>query len=452
MVTVNTAIERRIPVGRRSPSRSGTKEETMRRRQLICASIGALAGALANTARADQFGPDSAPIHITWQMQPTQSPKSSVPAVKEYFQSHIEAWAKAHPDVMLDVSFNSADINASMTRMQEQAAAGRAPDVAMLDSFFVSRFYQYLQPLDRFYGPDQVNDFVAYARNGMRGPDGKLRALWVNTDVRVLHYRKDLVSTPPKTWDELIATAADLSKRGLTGYLYPGGRGEGNIMEHLPMFWAQGGELVDAGGKPVFGAGNNRVAMLNVLNFLKRTIDSGASPNRVVNYRFEADLYPEILQGKVAMFLGGSWMVQQLRGLGDKAEWGIAPIPLMTPGDPVTAAGGWTYAVFTPDAKKQDLIIDLVNSLVASPDAMAASTAALGNLPTRTSVAHGDYAYVKTPLVHGFLDLLRYGRARPGAIIYPSISTELQVAISDVITGQQTPEAALDQAWHKLAP
>ena len=79
----------------------------------------------------------------------------------------------------------------------------------MLNSFFLSRFYQYLQPLDRFYGPDQVNDFVAFARNGMRGPDGKLRALWVNTDVRVLHYRKDLVSDPPKTWDELIAQASD---------------------------------------------------------------------------------------------------------------------------------------------------------------------------------------------------------------------------------------------------
>ncbi len=264
-------------------------------------------------------------------MQPTQSPNSSVPAVKEYYKSHIEAWSRAHPDVMLDVSFNSTDINASMTRMQEQATAGRAPDLAMLDSFFLSRFYQYLQPLDRFYGADQVNDFVGYARNGMHGPDGKLKALWVNTDVRVLFYRKDLVSTPPKTWDELLVAAAALSKQGQTGYLYPGGRGEGTVMEHLPMFWAQGGDLVDATGKPVFGDAKNRAAMLNVLNFLKRTIDTGASPNRVVNYKFEADMYPEILQGKVAMFLGGSWMVQQLRGLGDKAEWGIAPIPsLMT--------------------------------------------------------------------------------------------------------------------------
>jgi multiple sugar transport system substrate-binding protein len=424
----------------------------MKIRRIALAAIGVAALAQTVAARADQYGSDSAPIHITWQMQPTQSPKSSVPSVKDYYQSHIEAWAKAHPDVMLDVSFNSTDINASMTRMQEQAAGGRAPDFAMLDSFFLSRFYQFLQPLDRFYDSDQVNDFVSFARNGMRGPDGKLRALWVNTDVRVLYYRKDLVSDPPKTWDELIAQAAELSKRGLAGYLYPGGRGEGAVMEHLPMFWAQGGELVDAAGTPVFGDGKNRIAMLNLLGFLKRTIDSGASPSRVVNYRFEADLYPEILRGNVAMFLGGNWMAKQLRDLGDKSDWGIAPIPLMSTGDPVTAAGGWTYAIFTSDAKKQDFIVDLINNLVASPAAMAASTAAIGNLPTRVSVAQGDSAYVKDPTVHDFLSLLRYARARPGAAVYPSISNELQVAMSDVITGQQSPEAALDQAWHKLAP
>jgi multiple sugar transport system substrate-binding protein len=427
------------------------QEGTMISRPMVLAVFGVMALLHIGIARADQYGSDSAPIHLTWQMQPTQSPKSSVPSVKDYYQSHIEAWAKAHPDVMLDVTFNSTDINASMTRMQEQAAAGRAPDFAMLDSFFLSRFYQFLQPLDRFYGPDQVNDFVGFARDGMRGPDGKLKALWVNTDVRVLYYRKDLVSHPPKTWDELIAQAAELSKRGLTGYLYPGGRGEGAVMEHLPMFWAQGGELVDAAGKPVFGDGKNRTAMLNLLGFLKRTIDTGASPNRVVNYKFEADLYPEILQGKVAMFLGGNWMAKQLRDLGDKNDWSVAPIPLMAPGDPVTAAGGWTYAVFTPDAKKQEIIIDLINSLVAGPTAMLASTTAIGNLPTRISVAQGDSAYVKDPTVHDFLALLRYARARPGAAVYPSISTELQVAMSDVITGQQTPEAALDQAWHKLA-
>ena len=112
-------------------------------------SIGVVVFTPAVTARADQYGSDSAPIHITWQMQPTQSPKSSVPSVKDYFQSHLEAWVKAHPDVMLDVTFNSTDINASMTRMQEQASSGRTPDFAMHDSFFLSRYYTFRHPNER---------------------------------------------------------------------------------------------------------------------------------------------------------------------------------------------------------------------------------------------------------------------------------------------------------------
>ena len=286
----------------------------------------------------------------------------------------------------------------------------------------------------------------------MRGPDGKLKALWVNTDVRVLYYRKDLVANPPKTWDELIAQAAELSKRGLTGYLYPGGRGEGAVMEHLPMFWAQGGELVDASGKPVFGDGaeSNRDAEPARISQTHHRLRCQPRPRRELQVR--GGSYPEILRGNTAMFLGGNWMAKQLRDLGDRHDWAVAPIPQMSPGDPVTAAGGWTYAVFTPDARKQEIIIDLIDSLVAGPAAMAAATEAIGNLPTRMSVARGDSAYVKDPTVRDFLALLRYARARPGAAVYPSISTELQVAMSEVITGQQTPEAALDQAWHKLAP
>ena len=84
----------------------------MDRRRIVFAVLGVVAFASISIARADQYGSDSAPIRITWQMQPTQSPKSSVPSVKEYYQSHIEAWVKAHPDVMLDVTVNSTDINA----------------------------------------------------------------------------------------------------------------------------------------------------------------------------------------------------------------------------------------------------------------------------------------------------------------------------------------------------
>ena len=90
--------------------------------------------------------------------------------------------------------------------------------------------------------------------------------------------------------------------------------------------------------------------------------------------------------------------------------------------------------------------------VVATPERIA-ETNRLGNEIAELS------AHLEAAGAH-LLDLIRdttlvrlapRAVARPGAAIYPSISTELQVAMSEVITGQQTPEAALDQAWHKLA-
>jgi multiple sugar transport system substrate-binding protein len=401
-----------------------------------------LAGLAAPAARAQ--GTSGAPIQITWLANTTQSPHATAAPIRDWYQSRIDAWTQKHPEVKLEVDYLGTDINAAMTRLQEQAAAGRAPDVSSLDSFFLQRFFDKLQPLDA-YVPD-VADFVPFVREGMHGPDGKLKALWVNTDVRTLFYRRDLVETPPKTWDDLLALAPDLIKKNVTPYIFPGGRGEASVMEHLPMFWAMGGTLIDDAGKPVFAQGANRDAWVKILGFLKQTVTSGASPARVVNYRFEADMYPELLRGNVAMFLGGSWMPKQLHDLGDKASWTVATIPMPGNVGPSTAAGGWTYGVFTPDPVKQKLIVDFLMFMAAGPEGMLGAVSAQGNLPTRLSVAASDAPYIKSANTQMFDQMLKYGRARPASPVYPTISTALQVAISDVISGQKTPDAAIDQA------
>ena len=60
------------------------------------------------------------------------------------------------------------------------------------------------------------------------------------------------------------------------------GRWEATVFDHLAMFWAQGGELVDANGRPIFGEPPHRARMLRLLQFLRETIRSGASPASVL--------------------------------------------------------------------------------------------------------------------------------------------------------------------------
>ncbi len=387
-------------------------------------------------------------IQITWLANTPQSPHATAGPIQQWYSSRVEDWAKRHPDVKLEVEYLGTDINLGMTQLQEQVAAGRAPDVASINSFFLPRFFDQLQPLDPYV--HDVDDFMPFVRRGMRGPDGKLKALWVNTDVRALFYRRDLVPTPPKTWDELLALAPGLRKNGVIPYVFPGGRGEASVMDHLPMLWTQGGRLISADGKPVFGEGTNREALIQILAFLRNAVVSGASPVRVVNFRFEADMYPDILRGNVAMFLGGSWIPKQLHDLGDKMEWSMAAIPMRSASGPSTVAGGWTYGVFTPDPAKQRLIVDFVNFIAAGREGMIGAVSAQGNLPTRISVADSDAPYLQMAITKAAVDMLPAARARDTAAIYPTVSANLQVAIADVITGQESPEAAIDHAFRDV--
>jgi multiple sugar transport system substrate-binding protein len=390
----------------------------------------------------------TAPIQITWLANTPQSPHAVAGPIQQWYSSRIGAWAKQHPDVKLEVEYLDTDINLGMTKLQGRIAAGRAPDVASIDSFFLPRFFGELQPLDPYVR--DADDFMPFARRGMHGPDRKLKALWVNTDVRALFYRKDLVATPPKTWDDLLALAPSLRKNGVIPYIFPGGRGEASLMDHLPMLWTQGGRLISADGEPVFGEGTNREALIQILSFLRNTVVSGASPVRVVGFRFEADMYPDILRGNVAMFLGGSWIPKQLRDLGDKAEWSMAAIPMRSATGPSTVAGGWTYGVFTPDPAKQRLIVDFVNFIAASPDGMIGAVSAQGNLPTRISVADSEAPYLQMAITRAAVAMLPAARARDNAAIYPTVSANLQVAIADVITGQESPKAAIDHAFQDV--
>jgi multiple sugar transport system substrate-binding protein len=387
-------------------------------------------------------------IQITWLANTPQSPHATAGPIQQWYRSRVEAWARRHPDVKLEVEYLGTDINLGMTQLQEKVAAGRAPDVASIDSFFLPRFFDQLQPLDPYV--HDVDDFMPFVRAGMHGPDGKLKALWVNTDVRALFYRRDLVPTPPKTWDELLALAPGLRKNGVIPYVFPGGRGEASVMDHLPMLWTQGGRLINADGRPVFGEGTNREALIQILAFLRKAVVSGASPVRVVSFRFEADMYPDILRGNVAMFLGGSWIPKQLHDLGDKAEWSMTAIPMRGATGPSTVAGGWTYGVFTPDPVKQKLIVDFINFIAASPKAMIGAVSAQGNLPTRISVADGDAPYLQMATTKAAVEMLPAARARDTAAIYPTVSANLQVAIADVISGQESPEAAIDHAFHHV--
>ena len=80
----------------------------------------------------------------------------------------------------------------------------------------------FLAPLDALIDHSGLEDFVPLVLK-MASVDGGLYGVPRNIDVRLLHYRTDLIASPPATWDELLKLARKHNRPpDHYGFLFPG--------------------------------------------------------------------------------------------------------------------------------------------------------------------------------------------------------------------------------------
>jgi multiple sugar transport system substrate-binding protein len=397
-----------------------------------------------------RVGDPDAPVKLTVWAQQDYSHLAALSSIAQVFTTIFQEWAVANRNVQLEVSVMPA-LEQHKAKLLLAAAAGRLPDIASIDSFWLPLFVEggHLQPLNQYWPAEDRADYLPFSIETLSDRSGNIYAVWHETDCRALYYRKDLIATPPRTWDELIAAASRIAKeRGIAGYLYNAGRWEATVFDHLPMFWAQGGELVDDDGRPIFGEGEHRERLVRVLTFLRDTVQSGASPRAVLAINDYRQLSAAAIAGDTAMFLGGNWQIRELKDAlpaEEFAKWGIAHIPQLSEGAAPTGTGGWVWVVFAKDPVKQRAAAEFILDIEAPPNAARISEGT-GRLPVRQSV-YRDYAAFKEEPFPFFAEMLTSARARPAVPIYNSISRELQIAIGYAIEGTMTPERAVDDAF-----
>ncbi len=420
-----------------------------------------LAVLLSSAATAEEalltpvrIGQSQAPLRLSLWAQPDYSHLASRRPIAEAFEAVFTEWARARPDVRVDVSVMPA-LEMHKAKLLLAATAGRLPDVASVDSYWVPLFLAggYLQPLNEHWPAEDRADFIPFTVDTLTDGRGNVYGLWHGTDARVLYYRKDLVPVPPRTWAELLEIASRISReRGIAGYLFNAGRWEAAVFDHLPMFWGQGGELVDGAGRPVFGEPPHRERMIRLLAFLSEAVRSGAAPRAVLASNDYRQLSGAAIAGDVAMFLGGNWQVTELRqGLSPEgfALWDVAPIPQAAPGPQPTGSGGWVWVVFAKDPAKRRAAVEFIR-FVESTANVGRIARATGHLPVRRSV-YRDFAFFREdPFLRRFAAIVEQARARPAAAIYPFLSEQLQVAIGAAVEGRKTPEQAVDDAFRSV--
>jgi multiple sugar transport system substrate-binding protein len=401
-----------------------------------------------------RVGRKDAPLVLRVWAQQDYSHLAARADVAELFRDIFQEWAEAHPDVQVEISVMPA-LELHKAKLLLAAAADRLPDVASVDSFWMPLFLEggHVQPMNPYWPAEDRADFLPFTIDTLSDASGNVYGLWHGTDCRVLYYRKDLVPVPPATWDELIEIASRIAReRKIAGYLYNAGRWEATVFDHLPMFWGQGGELVDGAGRPVFGESPHREKMLRLFAFLRRTIESGASPRSVLASNDYQQLTGAAVAGDVAMFLGGSWQLREMeRNLApdEYARWDVAPIPQAERGVVSTGTGGWVWVTYARDPARRKAAVELIRA-IESPANVARISLPMHQLPVRKSV-YRDAPFFREDRFHArYGEMLAHARARPAVPLYPAISEELQLAIGAVVAGDKAPERALDDAWRAV--
>lgn len=108
---------------------------------------------------------------------------------------------------------------------------------------------RWLTPLDDDFSADELAPFSPRVLDLAR-IDGQLYSVPRNLDVKLLHYRTDLLDAPPSSWEGLLESAARLRSDDLYGFTFPGK--ESGLFGHFFELHAMaGGTMFPHPGSPV---------------------------------------------------------------------------------------------------------------------------------------------------------------------------------------------------------
>ena len=239
---------------------------------------------------------------------------------------------------------------------------------------------RFLAPLDELVGDELLRDFIPLLLE-LSTVNGYLYGLPRNIDVRLLHYRTDLINAPPADWDELFELARELnSPPVIYGFAFPGCESGlfGTFYELAEMAGAQ---LFPKDLVPDIENEAGEWA----LELLRRFYADGITPPGLTGWHYEK-VHECFRSGHAAMVCDwpgyySFYRDPEISAVHDRFD--IVPYPVGPNGASLSYGGGHTFALTQGGAKKRQAL-ELLLFLTAFEQQLL--EARLGCVPVRRSV------------------------------------------------------------------
>ncbi|MDC9615133.1 maltose/maltodextrin ABC transporter substrate-binding protein MalE [Xenorhabdus khoisanae] len=318
------------------------------------------------------------------------------------------------------------------------AATGGGPDIIF---WAHDRFGGYAQSgLVAEITPDSafINKLFPFTWDAVRY-DGKLMGYPVAVEALSLIYNKDLIKSPPKTWEEIPALDNELKKQNKSAIMF-------NLQEPYftwPLIAADGGYAFKAenGTYNVKDSGVNNAGSKAGMQFL---IDL------VKNKHLSADIDYSIAEanfnkGKTAMTINGPWAWTNVDK--NKINYGVTLLPTFK-GKPSKPFVGILTAGINAASPNKELAKEFLENYLLTNEglAMIDKDKPLG------AVALKSYQEIlaKDPRIAATMENAQKGEIMPNISQMSSFWYAMRSAVLNSINGRQTIDAALNDAESRM--
>jgi len=299
---------------------------------------------------------------------------------------------------------------------------------------------------------------------------GKIYSLPIYDGSWGLFYNKDMfkeagIDQPPKTWDELVATAVKLTipEKGQWGLALDGGDNE-TLNGAFANFILQNGGRIgippEYGRAPEFEVsikdiGINKPEAVEAIKFVIDLINKYkvvpafvTSPARISREMFA--------KGKAAMLCDGPWNIPIVRGFDPKFDWSIAvfPWPKGTKQKAMSLTTGDTEFAMSRSCEDKELGWKFIKFMTSKESIGYWAIHGL-TVPTRKDVI--EMREIKeNPLLKPFLEMLEWKPVSIYSHMPPQLDAALDIFMVEIHTavlGKKTTQEAMDRVaeeWKAL--
>jgi multiple sugar transport system substrate-binding protein len=352
----------------------------------------------------------------------------------------IDKWNAAHPDEK--VTFKEQSDQADQQHddlVQHFQAKDQNYDVTSVDVIWTAEFAAkgWLHPLKDSFAVDTSKFLPATVKTATY--NNTLYALPYASDGGLLFYRKDLVKTPPKTWDEMMGMCSIAKQNNMGCYAGQLTKYEGLTCNATEAINTAGGKVVGDDGKT---PEVNSPESAKGLSRLAEAYKNGNIPKEAITFQEEQSR--QAFEAGKLLFLRNWPYVYSLATTDAsskvKDKFGIAPLPGDS-GPGASTLGGHDAAISAYSAHKATAF-DFLKFWASEETGRYFATQ--GSLAPVLSSLYADPTLVKKlPYLPTLKTSIENAVPRPVTPFYPAVTKAIQDNSYAAIKGEKPVEQAL---------